>query len=207
MGRTFVNPGERPMRADARRNYERLLVAGREAFSERGEQASMDDIAKRAEVGPGTLYRHFPNREALLAAVYRDDVDVMAKRAAELAAALPPFEALVTWLHEQLGYIKAKLGVTAILKSMFKDDTETFEWCRDTMRTALGRLLEAAQEAGAIRSDVDHVTVLRLAHGVAMASENAPEMADRMMDLVIDGLRAPGRTASGATAVWQPSPS
>jgi AcrR family transcriptional regulator len=178
------------MRADARRNYERLLVAGRDAFSERGEQASMDDIAKRAEVGPGTLYRHFPNREALLAAVYRDDVDVMAKRAEELAGMLPPFEALSAWLHEQLGYIKAKLGITAVLKSILKEDTETFEWCRETMRTAVGTLLESAQDAGVIRPDVDHITVLRLAHGVGMASENAPEMADRMLDLVIDGLRA-----------------
>jgi AcrR family transcriptional regulator len=178
------------MRADARRNYERLLVAGREAFSERGEQASMDDIAKRAEVGPGTLYRHFPNREALLAAVYREDVAFMAKRAGELAGTLPPFEALAAWLHEQLGYIKAKLGITAVLKNLLKDDTETFEWCRATMRTAVGDLLESAQDAGVIRPDVDHVTVLRLAHGVGMASENVPEMADQMLDVVIDGLRA-----------------
>jgi AcrR family transcriptional regulator len=185
-----VNPADRPMRADARRNYERILIAARKAFSERGEQASMDDIAKRAEVGPGTLYRHFPNREALLAAVYRDDVGVMAKRAVELADKLPPFEALAAWLHEQLEYIKAKLGINAVLKSMLKDDTETFEWCRDTMRDAVGGLLKSAQEAGAIRPDVDHITVLRLAHGVGMASENAPEMADRMLDLVIDGLRA-----------------
>ena len=185
-----MNPGERPMRADARRNYERLLAAGREAFNERGEQASMDDIAKRAGVGPGTLYRHFPNREALLAAVYRDDVDLMAKRAGELAGALPPFEALEAWLHEQLGYIKAKLGLTAVLKSLLKEDTETLEWCRDTMRAAIGGLLESAQDAGAIRADVDHITVLRLAHGVGMASENAPEMAGTMLDLVIDGLRA-----------------
>ena len=177
------------MRADARRNYERLLVAGREAFSERGEQASMDDIAKRAEVGPGTLYRHFPSREALLAAVYRDDVAVMAERAAELAGTLAPFEALAAWLHEQLVYTKAKLGITAVLKSMLKDDTETFEWCRDTMRDALGSLLKPAQDAGAIRSDVDQITVLRLVHGVGMASENAPETADRMLNLVIDGLR------------------
>jgi len=178
------------MRADARRNYERLLVAARDAFSERGEHASMDDIAKRAEVGPGTLYRHFPTREALLATVYREDVDIMAKRAGELAATLPPFEALATWLHDQLGYIKAKLGITAVLKSLLKEDTETFEWCRDTMRSAVSSLLEPAQQAGVIRPDVDPITVLRLAHGVGMASENAPEMADRMMDLVIDGLRA-----------------
>jgi len=185
-----VNPGERPMRADARRNYERLLVAAREAFSERGEQASMDDIAKRAEVGPGTLYRHFPSREALLAAVYRDDVDIMAKRAEELAGTLPPFEALEAWLHEQLEYIKARLGFHAVLKNMLKDDTATFDWCRTAMRTAVGGLLESAQDAGMIRWDVDHLTVLRLAYGVGMASENAPELAGKMLDLVIDGLRA-----------------
>jgi len=177
------------MRADARRNYERLLTAGREAFSERGEQASMDDIAKRAQVGPGTLYRHFPSREALLAAVYRDDVGVMADRAAELAGTLAPFGALVAWLHELLAYTKAKLGLNALLKNMLKQDTETFEWCHDTMRNALGGLLKSAQDAGEIRPDVDQITVLRLVHGVGMASENAPEMADRMLDLVIDGLR------------------
>jgi len=177
------------MRADARRNYERLLTAGREAFSERGEQASMDDIAKRAQVGPGTLYRHFPSREALLAAVYRDDVQQMAERAEELAGTLAPFDALTAWLHEQLAYIKAKIGINAVLKNMLKDDTETFEWCRDTMRGAIGGLLKSAQDAGAIRPDVDQITVLRPVHGVGMASENAPEMADRMLDLVIDGLR------------------
>src|SRR5690349_13766709 len=113
-GRTCVSAGARPMRADARRNYERLLAAGRDAFSERGEQASMDDIAKRAQVGPGTLYRHFPSREALLAAVYRDDVGLMAKRATELAGTLAPFDALTAWLHEQLVYIKAKIGINAV---------------------------------------------------------------------------------------------
>jgi hypothetical protein len=114
----------------------------------------------------------------------------MAKRAEELAGTLPPFEALDAWLHEQLIYIKAKLGITAVLKNILKEDTETFEWCRETMRTAVGGLLDSAQQAGAIRPDVDHITVLRLAHGVGMACENVPEMADRMMDLVIDGLRA-----------------
>jgi AcrR family transcriptional regulator len=158
----------------------------------------MDDIAKRAQVGPGTLYRHFPSREALLAAVYRDDVGLMAKRAAELAGTLAPFDALVAWLHEQLAYVKAKIGINTMLKSMLKDDTETFEWCRDTMRAAVGDLLRSAQDAGAIRPDVDRMTVLRLVHGVGMASENAPEMADRMLDLVIDGLRAQAAPAAPA---------
>jgi AcrR family transcriptional regulator len=178
------------MRADARRNYERLLTAAREAFGERGEQASMDDIAKRAQVGPGTLYRHFPNRDALLAAVYRDDVEFMAARATELAGSLAPFDALAAWLHEQLAFTRAKLGINAVLKKMLKDDSETHEWCRDTLRGALGDLLESAQDAGVVRPDVDRTTVLRLVHGVGMASENAPEAAERMLDLVIDGLRA-----------------
>jgi AcrR family transcriptional regulator len=184
---------ERHMRADARRNHERLVTTAREAFTEHGVEASLDDIAKRSGVGPGTLYRHFPTRDALLAAVYRGDVEALAARADELAQALPPDEALSAWLRLQLDYIKHKYGLGAAVKTMLGKDSDTLVWCRDTMRGALGRLLTRAQEAGAVRPDVDAADVLRLVHGVGMASESAPEQADRLLSLVLDGLRPQGR--------------
>jgi AcrR family transcriptional regulator len=178
-----------PMRADARRNYERLITAAREAFTEDGAGAYLDDIARRANVGPGTLYRHFPTREVLLAAVYRGDVESMAVRADELAAELPPGEALDAWLRSQLDYIKVKRGLGSAIKAMLADDSETLAWCKDTMRGALGGLLGRAQDAGIVRTDVDAPTVLRLVHGVGLASESAPEDADRLLSIVLDGLR------------------
>jgi AcrR family transcriptional regulator len=179
------------MRADARRNYERLIAAARDAFTEDGSGAYLDDIARRANVGAGTLYRHFPTREALLAAVYRGDVEAMAAKAEEFAAGLAPLEALHAWLRLQLDYIKVKRGLGAAIKVMLADDSETLAWCKDTMRGALRGLLGRAQDAGLVRTDVDAPTVLRLVHGVGLASESVPEEADRLLSIVIDGLRPP----------------
>jgi AcrR family transcriptional regulator len=183
------------MRADARRNYARLLAAARDAFTEEGVDASLDDIAKRAEVGPGTLYRHFPSREALLAAVYRDDVEARAARADELAGELEPEEALVAWLRGQLDYIKYKRGLGAAVKTMLGADSETLAFCRNVLRAAVGRLLDRAQAAGVVRADVNAADVLRLSHAVGVASEQAPEDADRLLSLVLDGLRPPAPRA------------
>jgi AcrR family transcriptional regulator len=181
------------MRADARRNHERLLAAAREVFTQHGADASLDEIARRATVGPGTLYRHFPTREALLAAVYRDDVDAIAAQADEMAKAYPPQEALAAWLRLQLDYIKRKQGLGSAVKAMLGADSEMLALCRDTMRAALGRLLTRAQEAGAIRTDIEPADILRLVHGVGIASESAPEHADRLLSYVLDGLRPPAR--------------
>jgi AcrR family transcriptional regulator len=177
------------MRADARRNYGRLVDAAREAFTEHGTEAHLDDIARRAAVGPGTLYRHFPTREALLAAVYRGDVEELAVRANELAETQPPGEALTAWLWLQLDYIKHKRGLGAAVKSMLATDSETLAWCRDTMRGALGGLLARAQAAGLVRTDVTAADVLRLVHAVGLASEPAPEDAERLLSILVDGLR------------------
>ena len=165
------------------------MAAAQAAFTENGEAASMDDIAKRAGVGPGTLYRHFPTRETLLAAVYQDGVAGLARRAAELTEQLPPMAALETFLHEQVAYAKTKRGLGVAVKAMIASDSETMEWCRVTLRGAMTGLLERAQAAGAIRTDVDPILVLKLVHGVAYASESAPEEADRLLAVVIDGLR------------------
>jgi AcrR family transcriptional regulator len=182
---------ERRMRADARRNYDRLIEVARDAFAERGVEASLDDIAKRAGVGPGTLYRHFPNREALLAAVYRNDVESRAELADQVAKEYPVGEALAAWLRLQVTDLKFKHGLGAAIKTMLAADSETFVFCRDMLRGAVSRLLIPAQEAGYIRTDVEPAEVLRLVHGVAIASEAAPEQADRLLSIVMDGLRPP----------------
>jgi AcrR family transcriptional regulator len=183
----------RPMRADARRNHGLLVGAAREAFTEQGPEAPLDDIARRAGVGPGTLYRHFPTREALLAAVYRHDVEELATQAFRLGEEHPPEEALTAWLGLQLDYTKHKRGLGAAIKTMLGTDSDTLNFCRDTLRRALGSLLARAQEAGVVRTDVDAADVLRLVHGVGMASEWAPEDADRLLSYVLDGLRPPTR--------------
>ena len=186
-----MTTAERPQRADARRNQEKLIAAAREAFGEHGVEAPLDDIARRAGVGPGTLYRHFPTRNALVAAVYRDDVARLAEQADDFGATLPPAEALAAWLRVQLEYTKTKHGLGAALKTMLGTDAVTLEWCRDTLRAAVGRLLARAQEAGLVRVDIEPTAVLRLVHGVGLASEGAPEQAELLLSIVIARLAWP----------------
>lgn len=180
---------DRPLRADARRNRERLMTAAQAAFNENGEAASLDDIAKRAGVGPGTLYRHFPSREALLAEVYQEGVNGLAKRAAELSETLPPMQALETFLSEQVEFARAKRGLGVAVKAMIASDSPTMEYCRNALRGAMRDLVERAQADGSVRADADPVVLMRLIHAVAYASENAPEQSSAMLGLVIDGLR------------------
>ncbi|MEU3843982.1 helix-turn-helix domain-containing protein [Streptomyces sp. NPDC028635] len=186
----------KPMRADARRNYERLLKVAAQAFAEHGEGASLDDIAKRAGVGSGTLYRHFPTRQALLEAAYMDRVEAMAARAGEIARELPPGEALVEWLYELcVGSIQVR-GLKALLGSAVTDGSAAaLTVCGTSMKAAAARLVEAARAEGTLRGDVGPVDLLRLAHGVATASELAdPEGGQirRYLSVLTEGLR-PGR--------------
>ncbi|AWT42405.1 MULTISPECIES: TetR/AcrR family transcriptional regulator [Streptomyces] len=183
----------KPMRADARRNYERLLKAAAEAFAEHGEGASLDDIAKRAGVGSGTLYRHFPTRQALLEAAYVDRIEAMAARADELAAQLPPSEALDEWLYEVcVGTVQVR-GMKALLGSAVTDgSTAALTACGTSMKGAAARLVEAAQREGTLRADLEPVDLLRLAHGVATASELADPRGGqlrRYLSVLTDGLR------------------
>jgi AcrR family transcriptional regulator len=184
----------RPMRADARRNYERLLKVAAEAFAEHGESASLDDIAKRAGVGSGTLYRHFPTRQALLEAAYVDRIEALGARADELAAQLPPGEALLEWLYELcVGTIQVR-GLKALLGSAVTDgSTAALPACGTPVRGAAGRLIEAARAEGFLRADLEPVELLRLAHGVATASELADgegTQIRRYLALLTEGLRA-----------------
>ncbi|MCX5556731.1 TetR/AcrR family transcriptional regulator [Streptomyces sp. NBC_00038] len=184
----------KPMRADARRNYERLLQEAAVAFAEHGEGASLDDIAKKAGVGSGTLYRHFPTRQALLEAVYVDRIEAIAARADEIAAGLPPGEALVEWLNElSMSMIQVR-GLKALLGSAVTDGSSAVVTaCGVSVKGAATRLVDAAQREGTLRGDVLPIEVLRLAHGVATASELAnggSAHIRRYLSLLTEGLRA-----------------
>ncbi|MFI5612246.1 TetR/AcrR family transcriptional regulator [Amycolatopsis sp. NPDC051903] len=180
----------RPMRADAKRNYDRIVATAKDAFAEHGVDVPLDDIAKRAGVGAGTLYRHFPTREKLVEAVYRDEIDQLASRAAVLTDELPPFEALEAWLGEQVEYVIERHGLAAALKASIDSGSETFVWCQTRLRSACGDLVSRAQSAGSLRPDITGIDVLRLGHGLGTAAKNASDDDKaRLMKVMLDGLR------------------
>lgn len=180
----------RPMRADARRNYERLLAAARAAFLEHGADASLEDIARRAGVGIGTLYRHFPTRQALQEAVYRDEVESIAAKAYELCETMPPGDALAAWMHAFAGYVAGKRGLIQTLKAVIDRDSELFARCHDEIRAAAARVLGAAQEAGTARADLTVPDLLKLIHALSLATEHAgPDDAERLLSFLLDGVR------------------
>jgi len=182
------------MRADAQRNYQALVAAAREAFAAHGADAPLDDIARRAKVGPGTLYRHFPHRDELLAAVYVADIEALSAQSRELAKDLPPEEALTAFLRLLMDYTQRKLGLHTAIKQMLGARSDTYALCRSLLHEAADTVITRAQDAGVIRRDLDPWTILRLVHGVALASESAPETTDLMLSVVRDGLRP---TSSG----------
>ena len=184
-----MSTDQRPLRADARRNRDRLVAAAREAFAVHGVEAPLDDIARQAGVGPGTLYRHFPTRPDLLAAVYRDDVETLTERARTATADLPPQEAVAVWLRLLLEHAKQKQGLGAALKTMLAGDAETFTYCRTVLRGGLDETLSAAREAGVLRPDATTDDILRLVHGLGTALASTPQDADRLLGFVLDGLR------------------
>ncbi|HVV09971.1 helix-turn-helix domain-containing protein [Amycolatopsis sp.] len=179
----------KPMRADARRNYERILAVAREVFAEQGPDAPMDDIARRAGVGAGTLYRHFPCRETLIEAVYREDIERLCSLARELRETHEPFEALSQWMRAQVEFALMKRGLASTLKAAMDKDSETFALCRNILNEAAASVVKPAQEAGLIRADVEARDVLRMGHGLAVASDGVPEATDRMLSVLLDGLR------------------
>jgi AcrR family transcriptional regulator len=179
---------ERPKRADALRNYEKLLVAAGEAFAEDGASASLEDIARRAGVGIGTLYRHFPTRQHLLEAVYIGEVEEMARSAADVAD-LPPWDALATWLRRFVSYAATKRALGAELLAYTDADADVFQKCRTAIVTAGDALLERAQKAGVARTDTTFVEVGRLVGGLSAIRGAEPGEIDRLLDIVLDGLR------------------
>ncbi|MEV4436956.1 helix-turn-helix domain-containing protein [Streptomyces sp. NPDC049585] len=183
----------RPMRADARRNYERLLAEARTAFTKHGTDASLEDIARRAGVGIGTLYRHFPNRTALMSAVFQGEVDGLLARSHELLASPEPCRALVAWLRAIVTHASTYRGLSRALMAAQSDKASAMTRCSLPMREAGSALLARAQQAGAISPDVDIVDVMQLTNAIALAVEQSPddpELADRLLTLTLRGLKA-----------------
>jgi len=174
----------RPQRADARRNFDALLVAARDAFAEHGVDASLEDIARRAGVGIGTLYRNFPTRDALIEAVYVNEVEGLVV-AADAVAGLPAGEAFRAWLDSFFAYV----GTKRVLIESLNRDSAVMQNCRVVMYGAGEPLLERAQEAGALRRDVSISDVLVMLSGIANAKMPDDQRA-RIIDIAIDGLRA-----------------
>ncbi|MFX0579990.1 TetR family transcriptional regulator [Nocardia nepalensis] len=184
----------RPMRADARRNYERIVASAQEAFAEQGPEAPLEEIARRTGVGIGTLYRHFPSREVLIEAVYRSSIEQLSARAHELLENHSAAEAFEIWLREQVQWVMDNRTLATTLKAGMDKGSPTFQLCRTLITDAAGALLQAAQDAGAIRRDIEPRDVLRFGHGIGVACETVPEAADRMIEVTLDGLRTPSRT-------------
>ncbi|MGY5124883.1 TetR/AcrR family transcriptional regulator [Streptomyces nigrescens] len=189
-------PEVRPMRADARRNYERLLTEARTAFTEHGTDTSLEDIARRAGVGIGTLYRHFPNRTALMGAVFQGEVDALLAHARELADAPQPCAALVEWLRAIITHATTYRGLSRALMTASADDSSGMRRCSVPMREAGEALLTRAQRAGAVRPDVSISDLMQLTNGIALAVEESPDdpkLADRLLTLTLRGLKGENR--------------
>jgi AcrR family transcriptional regulator len=175
---------QRPHRADARRNFDAVLAAARDVFGEQGTGGSLEEIARRAGVGIGTLYRNFPTRQDLFDAVYVEEVDQLCQ-AADDAADLPPWDALVAWLQRFIGYIATKRAILEVLNR----DSDMFQSSREAMYAAGEPLLERAQAAGAARPDLAFGDLLQLVIGVAGATYADAEQRDRVLAVALDGVR------------------
>ncbi len=192
----------RAVRADAKRNTAALLEAAKIVFAASGVDAPVREIAERAGVGIGTVYRHFPRRADLVAAVFRREVDGCADAAASLAAEYPPAEALTLWLHRYAAFIATKRGLAAALHSGDRAFDPLPAYFEQRLFPALGGLLARAVAAGDIRDDVNADDLLVAVRSLAMPGGDArSDFGPRMVGLLIDGLRfgAPGRPASSGT--------
>lgn len=184
MSQTEIQP-QRPKRADARANHDKLVAAARALFADKGTSAPLEDVAVRAGVGIGTLYRHFPTRQALLEAVYVDEVEAMARAGADLAG-LPPWEALSQWLHQYVGFAATK---RALNEALMETDSDVLLTCRTAIVGAGTPLVERAQRAGVVRSDTTFSDVVRMVGAIALVPTEDPEQKQRLLDLALDGLR------------------
>jgi AcrR family transcriptional regulator len=178
----------RPKRADARRNYEKVLAAAREAFAEGGESTALEEIARRAGVGIGTLYRHFPNRQALLEALYVDELEDLCRSAAELDDA-EPWEALSSWFERFIGYIATKQALANELLNYVDRDAPLFKASRTSLFAAGEPLLKRAQDAGVVRPDVDVAEVIQMVMGIGKIPTGDPAQTQQILRIALDGLR------------------
>lgn len=187
-----MSPDARPPRADAQRNRERLLAVALNLFTTSREEVTLSAIAETAGVGIGTLYRHFPTRDALIEALYRHEVQRLSDAAPKLLEKMAPEAALEEWLHRYAALIAAKRGLSQALKTIFEPGSETTAYSREHLTRAITLLLEAAARSGAIRSDADPQDIL-LAIAASTwtfaGDKDWKERAARVLRLVLDGLR------------------
>ncbi len=181
----------RPMRADAKRNDDRLVAAAREVFAQEGGGASMESIAKEAGVGIGTLYRHFPKRIDIVEAVYREDVDELISVAESVVAEMEPWPALVAWLEAFVRYASGKRRFLNELHEAFEKNPELRIASRERIEGALGIVLTRAQEAGEVRTDLDGPDLMQLLGSMCMSATLTPEQSSRLLGMIEDGLRPP----------------
>ena len=184
-------PAPRKPRADAERNRDRILEVAKDAFTRFGADASLDDIAKQAAVGAGTLYRHFPSREALIEAVYRTEVAKLAAAERKFAETMPPLEALRAWMMLFVDYIAAKKIIAPVLNTLLGGASKVFESSHGQIWEAIRSLVKRAIKSGDIRKDLDPLDLLRALIGVAnvASSPDWQQSARRLVDILITGSR------------------
>ncbi|MFB8242474.1 TetR/AcrR family transcriptional regulator [Kitasatospora purpeofusca] len=180
----------RPLRADARRNREKILAAAVRVFTTQGLDAHLDRVAKEAGVGSATLYRNFPTREALVEAVYRDEVARLCAAAPALLAEHPPAEALRVWTRLFLDYVTTKYGMIDALRAIAATGESPYGHSRELVRAAVATLMEACAAAGVIRTDIGPADLAAALEGIALTSAGADRrpQAERLLDLTLDGL-------------------
>ena len=183
--------GSRPLRADAQRNRDRLLEVAVRAFSQDGPDVTLDAIAKDAGVGIGTLYRHFPTREALIEAAYRNELARLCDAVPDLLLAMPPDQAARTWMDRYIDYMATKRGMAGALRAVIASGGSPYAQSRDRLVTAITTLLQAGADAGSLRADVEPADVLASLSGVSLAAGEPAQrdQARRLLDLLVDGLR------------------
>ena len=181
----------RPLRADARRNRDRLVEAAVRAFTQGGLDATLESIARDAGVGIGTLYRHFPTREALVEAAYRNELARLCDAATDLLGDRPADEALRAWMDRYVDYMATKRGMADALRAVIASGGNPYAESRDRLLAAVTTLLHAGAAAGLVRPDVDPADVLVSLSGLTMATADPAqrEQAARLLDLLMDGLR------------------
>ncbi|MFD8418762.1 TetR/AcrR family transcriptional regulator [Streptomyces sp. NPDC059466] len=194
---------ERPARADARRNRDRLLATARDAFAATTDAVPLDAIARTAGVGIGTLYRHFPTREALVEAVYAAELDEVVSSATLLLDEFEPAVALRAWMTRYAAFFKIKRGMSDTLRAGWASGSIATPATRERVTAVIAEMLRRGAEAGSLRSDVDpeDVTMMLLGVFLSTAAIDAPDKAEPLLDLIVDALRSGPRAEGPVTRI------
>ena len=187
--RHHPDPSRPPQARGRAPNYETVLAAAREAFAEGGESTALEEIARRAGVGIGTLYRHFPNRQALLEAVYLGEVEGFCRAADEVPDDADPWDALTGWFERFVGYLATKRALAGELMNYMTPDAELFKASRAALFQSGEPLLARAQDAGVVRDDVQFGEVMQMVMGIAKVPGVDPQQTERMVRIALDGRR------------------